>query len=208
MSLLYWFNQMGTAVFALTGVLTAVRKKFDPIGIVVISTVTAIGGGTIRDLLLGIHPIGWIRDVNVLFVILVTVVISLLLIRFARVSVRLGGMSTLLLADALGLALFTLGGTQIAEQQNVHWLIAMVMGTITGSAGGVIRDVLTNEEPLLFKQTELYATASLAGAGLYLLLEHAGLSQNFAAILGMIAVSALRLAALKWKIRLPVFAAD
>ena len=199
-----WFNQMGTAVFALTGVLTAVRKKFDPIGILVLSTVTAIGGGTVRDLLLGIHPLGWIQDVTILFVIIATVIGSLLWMRLVKITFKPGAWSALLVADALGLALFTINGTQIAEDLNTHWLIAIVMGTMTGSAGGVIRDVLANEEPLLFRQTELYATTSITGASVYLLLEQVGAARNFAAIAGMIIVAGLRLAALKWKIKLPV----
>lgn len=204
MTLLYWFNQMGTAVFALSGVLTAVHRKFDPIGILVIATVTAIGGGTIRDLLLGIHPVNWVRDVNVLYVIFSTVIISLFAIRFLKIR-NSRTQSPLLIADALGLALFTIGGTQIAEQVGVHPMIAVVMGTITGSAGGVIRDVLTNEEPWLFRQNELYATAAILGAIIYLLLEMTGVSQNFAAMVGMLTIVTIRLSALKWQVKWPVF---
>jgi uncharacterized membrane protein YeiH len=204
MTLLYAFNLLGTSVFAISGVLTALRKRFDPIGLLVIATVTAIGGGTIRDLLLGVHPVSWIRDINILYVIIATVIGTLIWLRFLPAK-NTGSISPLLVADALGLALFTIGGTQVAEQLDVHWLIAMVMGTITGSAGGVIRDVLTNEEPLLFRQTELYATTSIVGSGIYLLLKHADLPVNFSAMVGMLVIALLRLAALKWKIKLPVF---
>ena len=204
MTLLYSINLFGTAVFAVTGVLTAVRKKFDPIGVLVISTVTAIGGGTTRDVLLGLHPIAWVRDINILYVIIASVIVSLVAIRFNHVKVS-NVLPALLVADAIGLGLFTISGTQVAEQQGVHAFIAIVMGTLTGSAGGVIRDVLANEEPLLFRQTELYATASIAGASFYLLLESLGLSQNIAAIIAMMTVSGLRLAALRYKIKLPIF---
>lgn len=205
MSLLQWFNLFGLAVFALSGVLTAVRKNFDPIGILVISTVTAIGGGTTRDLLLGIHPVTWVTDVKTLVVILITTLLSLLVIRFSRISFMKPPYTPLLIADALGLALFAIGGAQIAENQGTHWLIALVMGTITGAAGGVIRDVLTSETPLLFRQTELYATAAIAGGGIYLILEGFGVERDLSAVLGMATIALLRLAALRWKIKLPVF---
>lgn len=204
MTFLSVVNLLGTSVFAITGVLTAVRKKFDPIGILVLSTVTAIGGGTVRDILLGINPVSWIRDINVLYVIFATVFLSVGAVHFSKVRIS-GIQPYLLVADALGLGLFTIGGVQVAQEQNVHFLIAIVMGTITGSAGGVIRDVLANEEPLLFRQTELYATTSIVGASLYILLEYLGIDANASAVAGMIAVAGLRMAALKFAIKLPVF---
>jgi uncharacterized membrane protein YeiH len=205
MSLLAWFNLFGLSVFAFSGVLTAVRKKFDPIGVVVISTVTAMGGGTIRDLLLGIRPVSWVTNVESLLVILITTAVSLVIIHFFRIPRLKPPFSPLLVADALGLGLFAIGGTQIAENQGTHWLISIVMGAMTGSAGGVIRDVLTSETPLLFRQTELYATAAIVGCGAYLILENAGIERDPAALVGMAVIFLFRLAAIRWNIKLPVF---
>ena len=112
--------------------------------------------------------------------------------------------SALLVADALGLALFTISGAQVAEQQGLHGLIVVVMGTLTGAAGGVLRDVLCNEIPLLFGPTEtLYATAAIAGASAYLGLQQLGVERTVAALAGMGVVAAVRLAAITWQLRLP-----
>jgi uncharacterized membrane protein YeiH len=111
----------------------------------------------------------------------------------------------LLIADALGLALFTISGAEVAEERNLHAVIVVLMGTITGSAGGLLRDVLSAEVPLLLRQSDLYATAAIAGATVYLMLQSAGVARMPAAQLGMATVVALRLASILWGLRLPVF---
>ena len=190
---------LGVAVFAISGVLAAGRKSLDVFGVVVIALVTAIGGGTLRDLLLARHPIFWIADTAYLWVILAATATTLLYVRIQTPSRQ-----ALLVADALGLAFFTIGGAQIAEQAGHSPLIALVMGTITGVAGGVLRDVLTAEIPLVLRPGRLYATAAIAGAGLYLLLQAAGLPREAATLAGMGTTAGLRLAAIFWRLELPV----
>jgi uncharacterized membrane protein YeiH len=198
--LLYLLDLFGVAVFAVSGAMAAGRKRFDWLGVAVIATVTAIGGGTIRDVLLDRHPVFWIADPTYLLVILAAAALTLLYARFRPAP----GIS-LLVADALGLALFTISGARVAEGQNLPAVIVVVMGTITGSAGGLLRDVLSAEVPLLLRQADLYATAAIAGATAYLLLQASGLERTPAALLGMAAVAALRLSAICWGLRLPVF---
>ncbi len=191
---------LGVAVFAASGALAAGRKNLDWLGVVVLAVATAIGGGTIPDLLLDRHPIFWVADQTHLAVILVTAALTLLYVRF-----RQPPWSALLVADALGLALFTISGAQIAEDKGLPGLIVVVMGTITGAAGGVLRDVLTAEVPLLLRQTELYATASIVGIAAYLGLQAGGMVAKVAALIGMTVVAAVRFAAIRWKLRLPSF---
>jgi uncharacterized membrane protein YeiH len=197
---LYVLSLVGAGVFAASGALAAGRKGFDLIGVVVIAGVTAIGGGTIRDVLLDRHPIFWIADPMQLVVILAAAGLTLVWVRFRKPP-----WTALLVADALGLALFTISGTQVAEQRGLPGIIAVVMGTITGSAGGVLRDVLSGEVPLLLRHTELYATASIVGSTVYLLAKDFGLAATPAALLGMATIAALRFAAILWRLRLPVF---
>ena len=197
---LYILSLIGVGVFAASGALAAGRKGFDLIGVVVISGVTAIGGGTLRDVLLDRHPIFWIADPTQLLTILAAAALTLLYVRFRKPP-----WTALLVADALGLALFTISGAQVAEQRGLPGIIVVVMGTITGSAGGVMRDILSGEVPLLLRHTELYATAAIAGIIVYLLAKKAGLDPTAAALVGMITVAALRFAAILWRLRLPVF---
>lgn len=175
-------------------------QNLDWLGVFVLAVVTAIGGGTIRDLLLDRHPIFWVADPTHLLVILAAAALTL-----ACVRLRQPPWTFLLVADALGLALFSISGAQIAEARHHPALIVVVMGTITGSAGGVFRDMLCGEVPLLLRQTELYATASIVGIAGYLGLQTAGVGADAAALAGMAAVAAVRLAAIRWKLRLPAF---
>ncbi|HEX4961611.1 MAG TPA: trimeric intracellular cation channel family protein [Thermoanaerobaculia bacterium] len=197
---LYVLSLIGVGVFAASGALAAGRKGFDLIGVVVISGVTAIGGGTLRDVLLDRHPIFWIADPTQLLVILAAAALTLLYVRFRKPP-----WTALLVADALGLALFTISGAQVAEQRGLPGIIVVVMGTITGSAGGVMRDILSGEVPLLLRHTELYATAAIGGITVYLLAKAGGLDPTAAALAGMATVAALRFAAILWRLRLPVF---
>jgi uncharacterized membrane protein YeiH len=195
----YALSLLGVAVFAASGALAAGRKRFDWIGVGVIAVVTAIGGGTLRDLLLDRHQIFWIADPAYLWVVLGSAVATLLYVRRRRPP-----RGSLLVADALGLALFTISGAQVAEQQGLPGVIVVTMGAITGAAGGVLRDVLCNEVPLLFGPMDtLYATAAIAGASAYLGLQAAGVERAPAALLGMGVVAGLRLAAIAWELRLP-----
>ena len=201
---LYLLSLLAVAVSAASGALAAGRKGLDWIGVGVIAGVTAIGGGTIRDLLLDRHPIFWIADPLQIVVILGSAALTLLYVRFRKPP-----WTALLILDALSLALFSISGAQVAEQQGHPGIVAVLMGTITGSAGGVLRDLLTGEVPLLLRNTEvLYATAAIAGATVYLLAKTGGLPPTSSALLGMVTVAATRFAAIFWKLRLPVFRLD
>ncbi len=194
---------LGVAVFAMSGALAAGRTRLDLLGVVVIAAVTAVGGGTIRDLLLARYPVFWIADPDYLYIIIAAAAATILYTRRFRPPDRL-----LLVADALGLGLFTISGAQIGEQAGLSGIAAALMGTVTGAAGGVIRDVLTAEIPLILRRGQIYATAAIAGAALYLVLQDAGLDRGVAALTGMFAVIGLRLAAIVWKITLPVFSVN
>lgn len=194
----YILELLGVAVFAVSGVLAAGRKGLDVLGIVVIAVVTAIGGGTLRDILLDRHPIFWIADPTYLWVVLSATAVTLGYVRLWTASRR-----ALLVADALGLAFFTIGGVQITQQAGHSAPIALLMGTITGVAGGLIRDVLTAEIPLILRPGRLYATAAIAGAAVYVLLVTSGVPRDAAAPAGMVIIVGMRLLAILWKLELP-----
>jgi len=196
---LYVLDLLGVAVFAVSGVLAAGRKSLDLLGVLVIATLTAIGGGTIRDLLLDRHPIFWISQPTYLVVISVAAALTIIYVR-----VRRPPGDALLYADALGLALFTIAGAQIAEAAGLSPIIVVLMATITGVAGGVLRDVLCAEIPLILRR-DIYATAAIVGASAYLLAEKLGAPRPWASGLGMAAVAILRVVAIVRGLALPTF---
>lgn len=196
---MYVLDLLGVAVFAVSGVLAAGRKSLDLLGVLVIATLTAIGGGTVRDLLLDRHPIFWISQPTYLVVISVAAVLTIIYVR-----VRRPPGDALLYADALGLALFTIAGAQIAEAAGLSPIIVVLMATITGVAGGVLRDVLCAEIPLILRR-DIYATAAIVGASAYLLAEMLGAPRPWASGLGMAAVAILRVVAIVRGLALPTF---
>jgi len=189
----------GVAVFAVSGALAAGRKSLDLIGVVVIASVTAVGGGTLRDLLLDIHPVFWMARPAYLYVIITAALLTVALSR--RLTVPERGLAV---ADALGLALFSISGAQIAEQQHMPGIVVVLLGTLTGVAGGVLRDVLCAEIPLILRKSQIYATAAIAGITAYLLLQPL-IGAAAAGLTGMAAIAGLRLAAIIWDWSLPVF---
>ena len=196
---LYLLDLLGVAVFAVSGALAAGRARLDLFGVVVIAAITAIGGGTVRDVLLNRHPIFWVRDPVYLLVIAATAVGTV-----GYFHVHRPPRETLMVADSLGLALFAIAGAQIAEEAGLSPLIVILMGTITGVAGGVLRDLLTAQVPLILKE-DIYATAAIGGIALYLLLQWLGTPRWWAVGAGLAAIVALRLLAVVWKVQLPVF---
>lgn len=198
--ILYLLELLGVAVFAISGALAAGRKQLDLLGVIVIAVATALGGGTIRDLLLDRHPVSWIEQPSYLLVAASAALFTIVFVRLRRPPRH-----ALQIADALGLALFTVSGAQIAERAGLAAVIVVLMGTITGVAGGVVRDVLSAEIPLILRRGNLYASAAITGAATYLLLERAGVPRQSAALLGMATVASLRLAAIVWGLRLPIF---
>lgn len=197
--LFYVLDLAGVAVFAVSGALSAGRKSLDLLGVLVIAIVTAIGGGTLRDLLLDRHPLFWFTDLNYLLVIALAAGVTMIYVRL-----RPPPRYSLLIADALGLAVFTVGGAQIAAEQELPGAIVILLGTITGVAGGMLRDVLSAEVPLILRR-DLYATAAISGAAAWLGMRAAGTGELPAALAGMGVVVGLRMGAILLGWRLPVF---
>jgi uncharacterized membrane protein YeiH len=195
----YILELVAVGVFAVSGTLAAGRKSLDLVGVCVIAVVTAVGGGTVRDVLLDRHPLFWVTDPSYLYAISVAVFLTLAYVRF-----RPPPRQVLLIADAIGLSVFSIVGAQFAEDLGRPWLAAVVMGTLTGTAGGVLRDMLCNDIPILFREGYLYATAAAVGAMLYVLTE-SSLGREMAAYLGMIVVAGLRLGSIIYKWNLPRF---
>ena len=202
--LLYALDLVGIAVFAASGALAAGRKRLDLLGVVVLALVTAVGGGTVRDLLLDRHPLFWLDDPTYLVVIVASALLTVAVAR-ARLARRQALLNALLVADALGLALFSVAGAQIAERAGLPTVSIVLLGTVTGAAGGAIRDVLTAEVPLVLRRGNLYASAAIAGTAAYRALEAGGVHRDAAALAGMVIVAALRFAAIAWRWQLPEF---
>lgn len=197
---IYFFDLCGTAVFALSGALAAGRHRMDPFGVIVLASVTAIGGGSIRDALIGATPVFWIRDPNYIIVILATVLACLLLVRQPRKVPEY----ILPVADAFGLALFTVIGAEKALNMGLSGMIAVVMGLITGVGGGIIRDLLCRQIPMVLR-TEIYATASIIGGIGYTVSLTYGMNEKTALFLAMTSALIIRLSAIKWHLSLPAF---
>ena len=200
MVIFYILQMLGTAACAASGALSAGRKSLDLVGVMVISMAAAVGGGTLRDLLLDRNPVFWMGDNIYLLVALAAGLLTWIYTRWWSPPTRL-----LLVVDAIGLALFTISGTRIAEQAGQTHLVCVAMGVTTGAAGGILRDILCGEIPMTFRRSELYASAALIGSAAYLGLEAVGLPTDFCALVSAIAIFLLRLAALRWNWHLPVF---
>lgn len=198
MTYLFMFDLIGCCIFALSGAIIAYQQKVDGIGVIVLASATAIGGGTVRDLLLDV-PVFWLAQTSYIYAIIISSFIAVLWINH---SDKLPA-KALEFADALGLSLFVVMGTEKALSVGVPPLTAVIMGTITGCFGGMIRDVLANEIPLIFRK-ELYAACSIAGGTAYvLLLTH--FSVTISATIAFSIIFLLRLMAIKWKLSIPVF---
>jgi uncharacterized membrane protein YeiH len=202
MTLARVLDLVGVGVFAVSGALAAGRKRLDLLGVFVLAAVTAVGGGTVRDLLLDRSPV-WLTDATYLGVIVIAVTIT-----FAYVRWRRPPLASLLVADALGLALFSVGGARIAENAGLPAVAVVVLGTVTGVGGGVIRDVLSAEIPFVLRRGNLYASTVIVGVAAYLALESAGVARQTAALVGMTLIAVVRLAAIRWEVALPVFEVD
>ena len=196
----YWSDLFGVAVFAITGALMAGRKSMDLFGVLVIAIITALGGGTLRDLILDNHPVSWIRDDTYILVASLAALGTVAWVRMTRPIHEKG----LLIADAFGLAVFTVYGTELALQHGTPISTAVIMGVMTGVAGGVMRDVICNEIPLIFKK-EIYATACIAGSLTFILLRDLGTPHWLDTGIAMLVVLLTRVAALRWGLALPRF---
>ena len=196
---LHAIDILGTFSFAVSGAFFAMEKKLDPFGVLILSFVTAIGGGTLRDVMIGNLPVGWLRDETATIVIFGAAIGSML---FSKWLKKLN--TTLFLFDALGLGLFTIIGIEKAMELNFSVGVCIALGTITASFGGVIRDVLLNNVPLVFRK-EIYALASILGGLVYFLLKASSLNNDAAKIICILLIFIIRLMAVKYKLALPVF---
>lgn len=197
----YVLEHCGVCVAAVTGVLAAAGKRVDLFGVIVLAVVTAFGGGTFRDLALGQAPVFWVRDPGYILTATATALVVFFLARSHRFR-----LDVLQVADAWVLALFTMVGQGKALVLGHHPVIGVLMGVATGVAGGMVRDLLLGEVPLVFRpEIHLYATASIVGALVYALVLEFGWGSQQALWIGLGTVLVLRLAGVRWRISLPVF---
>lgn len=191
MSWVYIIDIIGTLVFAISGVLTAIRHKFDLVGSVIIGLVTAVGGGSLRDILIGETPVGWMKDINYLYIVLLAVILTYL---FKSQILKLP--KSMFLFDTLGLGMFTILGVQKTLAVELSIPIALLMGAVSATFGGVIRDVLTNEVPLIFRK-EIYASACILGGLVFLVLEQFSTFTNLNTLISILIVMVLRYQSVK-----------
>ncbi|MFT7071387.1 trimeric intracellular cation channel family protein [Patiriisocius sp. Uisw_017] len=196
MSLLLLLDILGTISFAVSGALTAMKKRLDPFGLLIIAVVTALGGGTLRDLLID-APITWMRDLTYIYVIAGATVLAAIFrkkLNYVRKS--------LFLFDTIGIALYTVVGVEKGISYGFPPLICIALGTMSACFGGVIRDILCNEIPIIFRKN-VYATACILGGGAYFLLLKTSLSAEWIVIISFSVVISVRLLAVTFNLSLP-----
>ena len=199
-SIQYLLDLSGTAFFAISGALVANQKsKPDWFGVTFIGFITSIGGSSIRDILLGSYPLSWVADPNKVYVIIISIVFTSL---FFNLFLKMK--KTFFIFDSLGIAMFTILGTEKAMMMHLSPLIAAIMGMFSAIMGGVMRDVLTNEIPVIFRK-EIYASACLLGALVYLLLNYFNFSRNICLVVSVAVIFLVRVIAVKYKLSLPHF---
>lgn len=196
--MMYLLDLSGTAIFSITGALAAGRKRMDIFGVVVLGSVTALGGGTLRDVILGIFPVFWISDTLYLAVATIAAIFTFVVVQRWRLP-----NIVLMYADAVGLAVFTVIGFQRGYQATHMYSIAIVMGMTTSVVGGIIRDVLSGEIPLILRR-EVYASASLCGATLFACMSYLQLPSSFAVFIAILTTLLIRFLALHWNLALPL----
>ncbi|MCF2516840.1 trimeric intracellular cation channel family protein [Dyadobacter sp. CY351] len=200
MSIQYILEIIGTFAFAISGALAVKDQKHqDWFGASFTAFISSIGGGTLRDILLGSYPLVWISDITIIYAIMAGILATFIFYKFL---LRLR--KTLFLFDTFGIALFTIIGTEKALHLGVRPEIAVIMGIFTATMGGVIRDMMTNEIPIIYRK-EVYATACFAGACSYLLLDSIGAGRNVAFISASLVIIAIRILAVKYGWTVPRF---
>ena len=188
---------IGTLVFAISGALTAIYKKLDLFGVYCISFVTALGGGTVRDVMIGRTPVGWMLDIDYVYIITLGFFLSVVFNRYLE-RLRI----SMFLFDTIGLGVFTLIGLEKGIEYGLNPLISVILGTLTATFGGVIRDILCNEIPVLFRK-EIYATLCIAGGILFFILRELNFEQNFISLAVTLFIIGFRLIAFKYNWSLP-----
>lgn len=193
----YLLDILGTMAFAISGVLTAMHKKMDPFGVFIIAFVTAVGGGTLRDIMIGRTPVGWMRDLNYVYVILIGFFLALL---FRKKLDKLR--TSLFLFDTIGLGVFTIIGLEKGININLHPVICIALGTMTACFGGVIRDILCNDIPVIFRK-EIYATICIIGGIVFFALKKLNLDSDVLYLITSLVIIFIRLMAVKFRWYLP-----
>ena len=188
---------LGTIAFAISGVLVAMHKRMDAFGVLIIAFVTAVGGGTLRDVLIGIAPVSWMQNMTFVYVILGSAIFAVVF-RNQLKHLR----KSLFLFDTLGIGLYTVVGIETALVAGLHPIICIALGTMTACFGGVIRDILCNEIPVIFRK-EIYATACILGGATYFLLRVFLKDENYLFIIAGLVVIVVRLVAVRFKVSLP-----
>lgn len=201
MPLAVWIEYLAVSACAITAVLAAEGRRIDLFGVMVLALVTAVGGGTIRDLCLGVRPLFWIEQPLYIWTALGAAVATFVLARFMRMPEK-----ALAVVDAFGLALFGIAGTEKALMFGAPGVVAILLGIVTGVAGGILRDVLRREVPLVFqKDMEFYATAVFAGSLAFVLFREWMPPEKWHRWVAMAIILTLRLCAMRWKWKLPMF---
>ena len=196
MSLIFLIDLLGTVSFSISGVLTALKKRMDPFGILIIAFVTAVGGGTLRDLLID-APVFWMGDLRYIYVIGAAAILAVI---FRK---KLGYVRrSLFLFDTIGIALYTIIGVEKGIEAGYHAIICVGLGTMSACFGGVIRDILCNEIPIIFRK-EVYATACIIGGSAYFLLMRTALAPDIVVVISGVTIIAIRLLAVLFKVSLP-----
>jgi len=200
MSIQYILEIIGTFAFAISGALAVKDQKHqDWFGASFTAFISSIGGGTLRDILIDSYPLVWISDITIIYAIMAGILVTFVFYKFL-LKLR----KTLFLFDTFGIALFTIVGTEKALHLGIRPEIAVIMGVFTATMGGVIRDMMTNEIPIIYRK-EVYATACFAGACSYLLLDKIGAGRNVAFISASIVIIAIRILAVKYSWSVPRF---
>lgn len=188
---------LGTIAFAISGVLVAMDKRLDVFGVLIIAFVTAVGGGTLRDLLIGIKPVGWLNAPVHLLIIVVTVMLAIIFVKQLK-YVR----KSLFLFDTIGIGLYTMVGIEKGLAADLLPVMCIALGTITACFGGVIRDILCNEIPVIFRK-EIYATVCILGGLVYFVLIQFPIKDTIAYSLAILTIIIMRVLAVRFKISLP-----
>jgi uncharacterized membrane protein YeiH len=188
---------IGTMAFAMSGALTAMNKKLDPFGVFIIAFVTAVGGGTLRDIMIGRTLVGWMLDLKYVYVIIMGFVLAIIF-RKKFDCLR----TSLFLFDTIGLGVFTLIGLEKGINIGLHPVICIALGTMTACFGGVIRDILCTEIPVIFRK-EIYATICILGGIVFFLLRKLNLDNDILYLTTSLVIISVRLMAVKYKWYLP-----
>jgi uncharacterized membrane protein YeiH len=198
MTLLNIITYTGTFVFALMGALKARKFKMDIFGGLVVAFATAYGGGTVRDLLIGVRPINWVNDYFALGLVFAGGIITFLVKEGVNKFSK-----TIFFTDALGIGLFTAAGIEVALRNGVNDAYALIMGVISATFGGLIADIFCNDVPNLFKKGELYATACAIGGGIYLLLKNTTIHKDVNLVICVLLVLFIRIYSKRNRLQLP-----